>query len=90
MIPFGVAGGCQISLTDVVLTSGNRMPMGGPGTAGDRGGKADREGAAQPQAKFSSSRAAQRGQGSQGSVQLSGCGAVFQAWHWVRSQGWEK
>lgn len=32
MIPLGCAGGCQMSLTDVVLTSGNRMPTGGPGT----------------------------------------------------------
>lgn len=34
MMPLGAAGGCQISRTDVVLTSGKRMPMGGPGTGG--------------------------------------------------------
>lgn len=34
MMPLGAAGGCQISRTDVVLTSGNRMPIGGPGTGG--------------------------------------------------------
>lgn len=32
IIPLGCAGGCQISLTEVVLTSGNKMPTGGPGT----------------------------------------------------------
>lgn len=31
-MPLGCAGGCQMSLTDVVLTSGKRMPTGGPGT----------------------------------------------------------
>lgn len=32
IIPLGCAGGCQISLTELVLTSGNKMPTGGPGT----------------------------------------------------------
>lgn len=32
IMPLGCAGGCQISLTEVVLTSGKRMPTGGPGT----------------------------------------------------------
>lgn len=36
MMPLGAAGGCQISRTDVVLTSGNRMPTGGPGTGGNK------------------------------------------------------
>ena len=36
MMPLGWAGGCQMSLTEEVLTSGNRMPTGGPGTMGDR------------------------------------------------------
>lgn len=35
-MPLGWAGGCQISLTDVVLTSGKRMPTGGPGTVTQR------------------------------------------------------
>ena len=36
MMPLGAAGGCQTSRTDVVRTSGNRMPTGGPGTGGTR------------------------------------------------------
>lgn len=36
MMPLGAVGGCQISRTDVVLTSGNRMPTGGPGTEGTK------------------------------------------------------
>lgn len=43
MMPLGVAGGCQISRTEVVLTSGNRMPTGGPGTGGDKGEAGDSE-----------------------------------------------
>lgn len=48
MMPLGAAGGCQISRTDVVLTSGNRMPMGGPGTGGDRGEAGNRAAAVGP------------------------------------------
>lgn len=33
MMPLGWAGGCQMSRTEVVLTSGKRIPTGGPGTA---------------------------------------------------------
>lgn len=32
-MPLGWAGGCQMSRTEVVLTSGKRIPTGGPGTA---------------------------------------------------------
>lgn len=32
IIPLGWAGDCQISLTEVVRTSGNKIPTGGPGT----------------------------------------------------------
>lgn len=31
-MPLGCEGDCQISRTDVVRTSGNRIPTGGPGT----------------------------------------------------------
>lgn len=34
MMPLGCEGDCQMSRTEVVRTSGNRMPTGGPGTAG--------------------------------------------------------
>lgn len=34
MMPLGCAGDCQIKRTEVVLTSGKRIPTGGPGTAG--------------------------------------------------------
>lgn len=36
MMPLGCAGGCQMSLTEVVLTSGKRIPTGGPGTVRDK------------------------------------------------------
>lgn len=32
MMPLGWAGLCQMSRTELVRTSGNRMPTGGPGT----------------------------------------------------------
>lgn len=32
MTPLGAVGGCQMSRTEVVLTSGNSIPTGGPGT----------------------------------------------------------
>lgn len=32
-MPLGCEGDCQISRTEVVRTSGNRMPTGGPGTS---------------------------------------------------------
>lgn len=35
-MPFGWAGDCQIRRTDVVRTSGNRIPTGGPGTVSRR------------------------------------------------------
>lgn len=35
MMPLGWAGGCHMRRTDEVLTSGNRMPIGGPGTVMD-------------------------------------------------------
>lgn len=38
MMPLGSAGGCQMSRTKVVLTSGKRIPTGGPGTGGERWG----------------------------------------------------
>lgn len=60
MMPLGAAGGCQISRTDVVLTSGNRMPMGGPGTGGDRAEAGDTAAAAQPLDQPGSGRAARR------------------------------
>lgn len=33
MIPLGCAGDCQMSRTELVRTSGNRIPTGGPGTS---------------------------------------------------------
>lgn len=36
IMPLGCEGDCQISRTEVVRTSGNRIPTGGPGTAGKR------------------------------------------------------
>lgn len=33
IMPLGWAGGCQMSRTELVLTSGKRIPTGGPGTA---------------------------------------------------------
>ena len=41
-MPLGWDGDCQMRRTDVVRTSGNRMPTGGPGTVGQTDRQLDR------------------------------------------------
>lgn len=74
MMPLGAAGGCQTSRTDVVRTSGNRMPTGGPGTGGHKGGAGDGVAAARPPDPPGSCRTARgrRGTGPLGSVSCGG------------------
>lgn len=85
MMPLGAAGGCQISRTDVVLTSGNRMPMGGPGTGGDKGEAGDSVAVARPPRPhlvqlWGSRWAGQQEKGTRSSVNF--CGLLLRARLW--------